>query len=304
MSDAQMSSLAASFGLSAPAFHASHASLEYRGDFHADPISVLLKQMEVATNYYQYKRVDLHIHSPGGEIGAMRRLLRGVWDIQQRGVEVRTMTSQLCASAAAWLLASGTWGQRCVGVDTNLLFHNVRALAPARQTLTANDAHELARKLDSADQISAGILSRMVAQAGGEKAFARILAWRLQHAVRRWEDSRTLMKCQMAGLIEDKAPRLLVDLLKAVQLESEASAVVGLHAAAVGDVCRQDASMDVRIAWALGLVDEVEGVLVLHGLPTDSPREYLDALQKDHTVTETALPDAEGRGMTALERCQ
>lgn len=304
MSHAQITSLAASVGLAAPVFHPSHASLEFRGEFQAEVVAMLLKQLETAVNYYQYKRIDLHIHSPGGEVGAMRCLLRGVWEAQQRGVEFRTVTSQLCASAAAWLLASGTWGQRCVGVDATLVFHNVRAVTHPGRALTANDAHELARKLDSADQMSAGIVSRMIAQAGGEDAFARVLAWRLQHAVDRWEDSRTLMKLQMAGLIADKVPPHLLNLLDAIQKADDPSAVVALHAEALGFVCREDMPMDVRISWALGLIDEVEAVLVPHGLPTDSRQEYLKVVQRAGHWSGAALPDADGQGRAVLERCQ
>lgn len=237
------------------------ATVLYSGVICQTGAAALQQQLESLFDYYQYNRIELRLESPGGSVEALQYMLRQISRYEGQGRAVAVRTTFLCASAAAILLAMGAWGERCVDRATALLFHSARVGSNV-QGLTATVSSNLSQVLQGADRHLVDILvDRMVRQTGSTQALANMVHARCQRVEYNWsqlsshlyaftpesegkrrpEWLRSLAKIACTGVAGGK---FASELKKHLQIRFE-----------------RDVRMDVREAYVLCLIDEVEGVL-------------------------------------------
>ena len=86
-------------------------------------------EIELALDYYHYRDIELVVDSPGGELISLEILLGDFarWQTE-RGLTLRTRVIGEAASAAAFVVALGTFGRRSSALGGRLLLHEPRAL--------------------------------------------------------------------------------------------------------------------------------------------------------------------------------
>lgn len=133
-------------------FGTHHVAIRLCGPVTTASIFALVDAMERGVGYYQYRRVDIEIDSPGGEVRALDYYLNKLDGMRRRipGLIIGTLAMTEASSAAAQLLSLGTVGYRRAYASTTILYHNSRI--PFRQSvLTQTDMESLAQQLKEAD---------------------------------------------------------------------------------------------------------------------------------------------------------
>jgi hypothetical protein len=97
-----------------------------RGPLVVDRALALVRRLDQAVGYYQYRNLEIAIDSPGGEGDALKHVLDALGRLRRRGVRVATRGLTEACSAAALLLSSGAPGHRRVASHTRLLYHHGR----------------------------------------------------------------------------------------------------------------------------------------------------------------------------------
>lgn len=219
----------------------------------------LIEIIDSAFGYYQYTRMELSIESPGGLVEALGPMVTAIRRWQARGRTLEMRSTFECASAAALLLAAGTWGQRCVLPGTSLMFHLPRVVFKGA-VLKSTAAERLSRQLRQHDQGTLNWLCSTVARAaGGENALARCIEERVNELRSRWADVALALSpplsCEAARCGRDQSVLRIADRLLSAR-DFYAS-----YKKAVATMLEQDAPVDLRLAYVLGLVDRIKGVL-------------------------------------------
>src|SRR5262249_21951819 len=130
--------------------------------------------------YYQFRTIDLHIDSPGGDADALRYVVHSLdpWR-KGEGRVLRTFGLNQAASAAAMLLSLGTLGHRFAFWRCRLLYHSVRNVQMANAAHTAAQLHVVKRRLEGWDKWFVDLLSEHTGGSDGVSYRRKIL--RLLH---------------------------------------------------------------------------------------------------------------------------
>ncbi len=110
-------------------------------------------------NLYNYRRVSLHIESPGGSVPALFSYLDTITAIRRACDEtgesliLETRAGTICASAAAIMLSFGTLGYRSASSYSTLLYHDARSVLPAGTALTSKEHLTLYRNTTRFDHL-------------------------------------------------------------------------------------------------------------------------------------------------------
>lgn len=239
-------------------------TMTLNGEITSAAIQGLIAEIRLGFDYYKFTQITLRLNSPGGEYMAMDALINACNGYRSQDLIVHVQASQQCASAAALVLAHGHWGTRAVEPHTQLVFHWVRTQCHLGQILTSNMAANLARGLSSADD---KILERLVASmcrgAGNETALLKTIVERLDELLGNWSAIATEMtdgvyqnctkSCEWVRELQRNVKRwtTLTDTTK-----QKAGLITYLRSRFA-----KDSVMDVREAYALCLIDVVQGVL-------------------------------------------
>lgn len=113
-------------------------------------ILTLCEEIDTAVDYYDYKKIQIKIESPGGAIDALQFYVDKLRQWRRRGIRFETMALMQSCSAAALMLSLGDLGQRRAVPSANLLYHNAR-IFDTRRPLTSDHLGELERRLSQID---------------------------------------------------------------------------------------------------------------------------------------------------------
>ena len=237
------------------------AVVVYEGVICQAGAAALDQQLESLFGYYQYQRVELRLESPGGSVEAMNYILRQIGRYEREGRAVAVRTTFMCASAAAVLLAMGQWGERRVDQSTALLFHTARVDSNL-QGMTAAVSNSLSQTLLVADQrLVSTLLGRMLRETGSELALLDLVRSRLQQVESDWNQLESRLgysKAETEGRGRPEWMRALAKLARPEMADGKFTASLKKH---LYSRMQRDVQMDLREAYALCLIDEVEGVL-------------------------------------------
>lgn len=242
------------------------ATIEVSGALTDGPALQLDRMLTVLRDYYGYRQIQLRIHSPGGQLLALQHMLAALGRWRAAGGKVATHATMETGSAAALLLAMGELGARSAQPHTQLLFHHTRILTQGDSGLTAASAVATAQRLLGFDQ---ALIDRVVGhlQAGrggaqplGQAGGARCAALRAQFN----ETADAL------GLrAERREPSWLKNAAAAYDRVT-GNGKIEIYSRLLARRFERDERMDLREAWVLQLIDDVEGVPVLS--PEPEPR--------------------------------
>jgi ATP-dependent protease ClpP protease subunit len=209
-------------------------------------------KLRLASDYYKHDHVEIVINSPGGEALALKALAAEMQWLQSRGCTVSTTAMMEAGSASALVLALGDVGHRTVQPYSSLVFHNTRIIRSGEHALTAIDATTTARRLEYFDEHLVAMLVNHLQRAhGGLQSFAKVGLQRCQTLQR--EASLVVHELgSEASINADLA-------YERVLTSNSEKAFAGLLA----DFFAMDKRMPVEMAWALQLIDAVEGISVL-----------------------------------------
>lgn len=126
------------------------AIVTFIGKVNFDSIQTLVRAIDEAVNYYQFKRIRVEINSPGGELKALLMFLAKLKVWRSRGVMIETHALSNVASAAAVMLSLGDIGHRTAMADAEVLYHNVRVMG--EMMITSEKAKRLNDDLTRIDQ--------------------------------------------------------------------------------------------------------------------------------------------------------
>jgi len=234
------------------------------GAIDTQSVQLLINEIELGFDYYKFSELALRLNSPGGEYTAMRNLMDVMTARKANNHVIHVHANQVCASAAALVLATGHWGTRSVELDTELLFHWSRATVPVGQTLTSGGAANLAHGLSAANQrVLDRLVSAMCRGAGSSQKLVESIAWRLDSLLAYWDDVEMALR-------SDAVPRSarqyewvkeLQRQLKRWVSEADAHKQKSGVMAYLKSRFERDSIMDLREAYAVCLIDVVNGVL-------------------------------------------
>lgn len=243
-------------------------ALTLTGVIDTQSVQLLINEIELGFDYYKFSELDLKLNSPGGEYTAMRNLMDVMTSRKASNHVIHVHANQVCASAAALLLATGHWGSRSVELDTELLFHWSRVAVPVGQTLTSGGAANLAYGLSAANQrVLDRLVSGMCCGAGSIQKLVGVIAKRLDSLLTSWDDVEMALR-------RDSMPRParqyewvkeLKRQLKRWVSEADANKLKAGVMAYLKSRFERDSVMDLREAYAICLIDVVKGVLPVGG---------------------------------------
>jgi len=237
------------------------AVILYQGAICLDGAMAVERQLGSLFGYYKYTDICLRLESPGGSIDAMQFILRKMRDYEARGMEVAVCSTFLCASAAAFILAMGQWGTRYVDRSSNLLFHSAR-VATGGHGMTAEVSTNLSQTLLNLDlRIVEVVVERIIAKAGGEVEFARLVLQRCAVVERDWD----ALSLELSGLYAGRASKQRPDWLRGLKKSAQSALAKGSFASEISKILYRrmqlDVRMDLREAYCTCLIDGIEGVL-------------------------------------------
>lgn len=238
-----------------PAYRADEGELQINTDLAEASALGLEKMFNLFFGYYHYPRVLLRINSNGGQLVALHHILQVVERWRQEGREIRTEATFRAASAAALLLSLGEVASRRVQRHTALLYHTIRIGGSDRQ-ITAGSADHLASLLQSRDQMLLRQLAAHVAAGfGGPLALAVEGRARCELLL--------LNRASLAEALDGHVPRSAPKWLRvscAMHRECQERHSTAPYLKALTRRFEQDMAMDLREAYALGLIDSIVGV--------------------------------------------
>lgn len=229
----------------------------------------LCNRIDEAIGYYGYDTLELRLHSPGGSAAALKHFITRSNRWAGQGIILRTTALNEACSAAAFMLSSGTLGQRSAQFHTALVYHFARLSADdvfshmQRQSdgqLTARGSHKAAsdlraieRKISQEDDLLIGqlydhilgsadwclnILPGRIAQVGKwlERNAKNIAANRGQSG----EPKRTLARLQRSAVSGEQTKE-------------------GIRAE-IRRVFERDAPIHPVLAYLLLLIDRIDGL--------------------------------------------
>jgi ATP-dependent Clp protease, protease subunit len=145
-------------------------SIRLTGEIDMALALALLDELVLLYGYYQFRTVELQIHSPGGDTAALHFLVQELepW----RKAEDRTLKTVgvgEVASAAAMLLSFGSAGHRSALKQTRLLYHPVRTVYMAGVAQTGSQLRAATRRLERWDKYFVDLMAEHIAGADEEE---------------------------------------------------------------------------------------------------------------------------------------
>jgi ATP-dependent Clp protease protease subunit len=130
----------------------------------------LLDELALLHDYYQYRLVELQIHSPGGDASALHYLIEQLapWR-KAEGRTLRTVGIGEVASAAAMLLSFGTNGHRAALKHSGLLYHAARTFYSAGVSQTGSDLRSKTKQLERWDKCFVDLMAEHIAGGDNEQ---------------------------------------------------------------------------------------------------------------------------------------
>jgi hypothetical protein len=229
------------------------------------------REFRTAIEYYRYERIEIEIHSPGGDVHALRALVIEMQWLRSNGCVIATTAILEAGSAAALTLSMGDVGFRTVQQYTNLLFHHARVMQHGERHMTAINANAAAQQLHRLDVQFVGMLvSHLRSARGGPQALAmagleRCKALQLKADTVAQElgpeasISANFAQKGRSGAGKDAWFKSTVAAYQSVLKSGSAKAFTSLLAAFFA----LDDRMPLEMAWCLQLIDSVEGSTVL-----------------------------------------
>jgi hypothetical protein len=238
-----------------PSYGEQEGTLEINTDISEASAIGIGKHLDRFFGYYHYECVTLKLNSPGGAVVGLEYILEYIDSWRTRGRRVQTLAMFRASSAAALLMSLGEVGSRTAHRNSSLLFHDAR-IGSTQYALTSGAADKLAIALKLVDQ---GMIQRLVAHCsqgfGGDRGLAN-------------EGAR---RCQM---LRDQGPEIAQDLcvlelrrplkwlppVVRMWADCQARNLLTPYTKHLVERFEEDSNMDLREAWALGLLDRVKGV--------------------------------------------
>lgn len=210
------------------------------------------RRLESLFDYYQYRSLQVDINSPGGSHSGLFHILFVMSRARKQGLRIHCKSTFLAASAGALLLALGEVGSRTVHCYTTVLFHYCRAQNLPQ--VTADSAQHISQAMQQADQtVLTFIQQHLLSGFGGEQAL-------VQEGI-----ARCKLLLQAKGVtnrtttIGDYAAiKGVLAMWQRVET-SKAKAPLSIYEQALKKLFLVDRPLDVGSAYALGLIDLVEG---------------------------------------------
>lgn len=243
-------------------------SIVLTGAIDAESVQDLGREIELGFDYYKFSEITLQLNSPGGDFNAMRTLMEQIRRYARKNLPIHVHAGQMCASAAALVLASAHWGTRCVQMDTQLLFHWSRVSMASGMVLTGELAAHLARNLSELDQV---IMSQLVhslcAGAGGQSALVHLIEVRLHGLLKNWPQQEAAMHFDSKETSVKKLAwvRDLQRSLMRWKAQPDPVKKVSALTQYLQDRFERDAVMDLRQAYCLCLIDTIKGLFPVQG---------------------------------------
>jgi len=252
----------AKFQIYAPILTPHSATLRYEGEICVEGVSLLVEQIRSTFDYYQYDHVGLHLESPGGAAVGLDYLLRNIAKYQDSGKSLHVRSTFLCASAAALLLAFGSWGTRRVDRATVLLFHFAR-IGASVSGLTAQTANGYSRSLEQHDRnMIEKLVEHLSLQAGGISELLVLVRNRLDLLDSHW----AWVDEQLSGVSQVKRHAGRPEWFKKLRIVSKEDGEISRsktqYIKYLVEAFQRDAPIDLREAFALALIDVVDDVVV------------------------------------------
>lgn len=171
-----------------------HAALSYEGEMTQPGALALTRQFDRLFGYYQYPKIVLSIESPGGALDGLQYVLRSMAKWSSLGHQVAVRSTFLCASAGAFLLAMGAWGERRIDKGTHLLFHNARISGSLMPQATASMTSNLSKSLSNVDRsLLNQLVENLTMNAGGVDQLAKSIQRRLIFLEKDWANMERRM---------------------------------------------------------------------------------------------------------------
>ena len=210
-----------------------------------------------------YRHVELQIASPGGQVLALQYFLEALAYWKDRGHRLTTLALTSCASAAAVMLSLGD--RRKASPTSLILYHFARIHVSEATPITRTHARHFAESLELLD---ARILGALVSRAASNPPPVDEFSAEDRNAL---QELRTALGDRSDG--KDSAA-WLAQWLKATQ-EASAQDREARWTTLYRILCETDRPISGRLAYSLGLVDELVQPMAADSAVAPVPRRSL-----------------------------
>ena len=210
-----------------------------------------------------YRHVELQIASPGGQVLALQYFLEALAYWKGRGLRLTTLALTSCASAAAVMLSLGD--RRKASPTSFILYHFARIHVSESTPITRTHARHFVESLELLD---ARILGALVSRAASNPPPVDEFSAEDRNAL---QELRTALGDRSDG--KDSAA-WLAQWLKATQ-EASAQDREARWTTLYRILCETDRPISGRLAYSLGLVDELVQPMAADSAAPPVPRRSL-----------------------------
>jgi hypothetical protein len=225
--------------------------------------------MSIAREDYHYDDLTVEMNSPGGQIDHLRQMLRAIANAKSHGVRVRTHALNQASSAAAILLAMGSYGSRWVSPEATVVFHHSRLNTSQHTPITADLANTMQEQTTQCDGwILKTLLDSQIQQLGGQDKLVAVVSTRAADILAEFDR----ISAQLYVVVPTKGAvhRLKRTLRTLAALSAKASneALNGYKKQLKLEFDR-DRPIELPLAYALGLVDGIDGIDLSRCVPSE-----------------------------------
>ena len=140
-----------------------HVIVTFTGNVTESSIIELVGAIDRLKSDYFYRRIELRIASPGGDVVALDYFIDALSNWKRQALTVITRALTTCSSAAAIMLSLGD--RREASPSSTLLYHYSRMSVEHRGPMTSDSAEEVSRRLKNVDdRMRTRLVDRVVAQ--------------------------------------------------------------------------------------------------------------------------------------------
>ena len=140
-----------------------HVIVTFTGNVTESSIIELVGAIDRLKSDYFYRRIELRIASPGGDVVALDYFIDALSNWKRQALTVITRALTTCSSAAAIMLSLGD--RREASPSSILLYHYSRMSVEHRGPMTSDSAEEVSRRLKNVDdRMRTRLVDRVVAR--------------------------------------------------------------------------------------------------------------------------------------------